>query len=276
MFLGATTTRRGMSLLEVLVAMGILIAGLSGVAALLPSAGSRIAEANAIDRAGALSANAYADILNRRLLSAELFNGVPIGRAIVFGEVLTSATTATISLSNTTELAKRINSTLSVSFQSTDDLLYNLGPTNLPVNSFETANARSFKQGVCYGAMLSPEAFGQPVGSGSAARLTIVVFKKPTNTSQLITLTSTSGVYAITPNDEATRRRFTAGCSSLLVLPANNLPPRFFRIGSSWTVAASSFVAFDDAAALSAYGTPLTAIGFEGLLRSDEQIVTLE
>lgn len=272
--------RRGMSLLEVLVAMGILIAGLSGVAALLPSAGSRLAEANAIDRAGALAANGYADLLTRRLLSADLFSGVPASRAVVFGEVLTSATNTSIALANSAALAMRIDPSLSFSFQSTDDLVYSPGASDLPVNAFASPTLRSFKPGVCYGAMLSPEPFGQPIGSGSSARLTVVVFKKPTVTFQSLTLTSTSGVYSLAPADESTRRRFAAGCSSMLLLPANNLPPRFFRIGSSWSVVAptgtSSFVAFDDRLAVDAYGSTINAVGFEGILRADEQMVMLE
>ncbi|MBM4058212.1 MAG: hypothetical protein FJ275_08255, partial [Planctomycetes bacterium] len=52
--------RAGMTLLEVLVACGILVMGLASVAAMLPAAGARLAEATAIDRAGTLSANCFA------------------------------------------------------------------------------------------------------------------------------------------------------------------------------------------------------------------------
>lgn len=267
-------------MLEVLVAMGILVAGLAGVAALLPSAGSRLAEANAIDRAGTLSANAYADLLNRRLISSDLFGGVPASRAVVFGEVLRTATNASITLTNTNALATKINSGLGISFQSADDLVYDTGTTGLPANKFATPSIREYKPGVCYGAMLAPEPFGQPVASGSSARLTIAVFKTPTATSQTLTLTSTLGVYSLMPADDTTRRRFAAGCSSLLILPANNLGPRFFRIGSSWSVitqsSTSSYVAFDDAPGVAAYGNTITAVGFQGLLRADEQMVTLD
>lgn len=268
-----------MSLLEVLVAMGILVAGLSSVAALLPSAGSRFAEANAIDRAAALSANAYADMLNRRIISADLFNGVGAGKAVVFGEGVTGAVHSSLSLANAAALALRIDPTSTNSFFSADDLVYDTGADNLPLNSFDPPNVRSFKSGVCYGAMLAPDPFGQTVGSGSSARLSVALFRKASAASQMLTLTSTSGVYAVSPADEATRKRFAAGCSSLLVLPSNSRPPRWFRIGSSWTITStsgtSSYVSFDDTT-VSAYGSTFNAFGFEGLLRADEQVVTLE
>lgn len=69
--------RRGITLLEVLVACGILMFALSGIAAILPAAGSRLAESVAEDRAAVLSANVYAELKARQFLKASLFTGVP-------------------------------------------------------------------------------------------------------------------------------------------------------------------------------------------------------
>jgi Tfp pilus assembly protein PilV len=72
-----TAAPRGITLLEVLVACGILMFALSGIAAILPAAGSRLAEGVAEDRAAVLSANVYAELKARQFLKASLFNGVP-------------------------------------------------------------------------------------------------------------------------------------------------------------------------------------------------------
>jgi Tfp pilus assembly protein PilV len=72
-----SANRRGITLLEVLVACGILAFALSGIAAILPAAGSRLAESVAEDRAAVLSANVYAEFQARQFLRASLFNGVP-------------------------------------------------------------------------------------------------------------------------------------------------------------------------------------------------------
>jgi hypothetical protein len=65
--------RRGITLLEVLVACGILVFALSGIAAILPAAGSRLAESVAEDRAALLAANIYADLESSGLLTHTLF-----------------------------------------------------------------------------------------------------------------------------------------------------------------------------------------------------------
>jgi Tfp pilus assembly protein PilV len=65
--------RAGVTLLEVLVACGILVVGLASVASILPAAGTRLAQATLEDRAGTAAANAYADIVNRGLVAADIF-----------------------------------------------------------------------------------------------------------------------------------------------------------------------------------------------------------
>jgi len=50
-----TVHRKGVTLLEVLIAGGILVVGLAGVAAILPAAGLILGEAMAADRAASLA-----------------------------------------------------------------------------------------------------------------------------------------------------------------------------------------------------------------------------
>jgi type II secretory pathway pseudopilin PulG len=86
---------RGFSLLEVLVACGILVIGLASIAAILPAAGSRLGEASAQDRAMAAATAAMVEIRCRGLASRDMFPSAASGTApaIVFGETLPLAVT---------------------------------------------------------------------------------------------------------------------------------------------------------------------------------------
>lgn len=292
--------------------MGILVAALSGVAALLPAAGSRMAEASAVDRASALAANAYADMCNRRLISAALFTNVPAGNAIVFGEsltnaVITGASTAPVDSAHDAAVRARIDPDSPTAFHLEDDLVFQQTLGTLPTNSFESATLRQFKRGACYGAMLSPTAFGNPPVAGSVCRLSVVVLRKSSANPAPITLSriaTNSTVFKIPlPNsdvltnpialrlaNEATQRRYLRPCSWLLVLPAAPNPsPRWFQIASAWTTTvfnpasnqnepAESFVSFasQEVAEIPPTLGNLNAIGLEGVLVVDERLVTLE
>lgn len=70
-------TRRGVSLMEVLISIFILAVGLFGVAALIPVGGSEILESVKADRSAAVGAAAMRDVRVRRLLDPvqmDLFN----------------------------------------------------------------------------------------------------------------------------------------------------------------------------------------------------------
>ena len=60
--------RRGISLLEVLISMGILTVGLVSVLSMIPAGRSQTMKANAYDRGTTLAANAAADLINRGLI----------------------------------------------------------------------------------------------------------------------------------------------------------------------------------------------------------------
>ena len=68
----AKRARAGFSLLEVLVACGILVVGLASIAAILPAAGSRLSEAAAQDRAVAAAAVAMSEIRCRNLAARDI------------------------------------------------------------------------------------------------------------------------------------------------------------------------------------------------------------
>lgn len=278
---------RGFTLLEVLVSLGIIIGALAGIAALLPAAGVRLAEATQIDRAGTMAANARAEVLTRGLTSAPLWlqaQGVGDStRAVVFGEGLTTNGTAVAmpGVAGTIVLAalgSRIDPI--TGFQLRDNVRTTLtGSTVITGTEWEP--------GVCYGCMLSSTA--APSGAGATVRLSTVVFRQPNAACKQISLTPVSGpVFTAGSGADAAsdRRRFLQGCSSVLAFRSGQ-EPRWVPVASSWTAYApgqttgsgtgGSFVALSgtDWSGLVVSGT-LQVFGFEGLLRVDERFVNLE
>lgn len=94
--------RAGITLLEVLIASGILVIGLSSIAAIFPAAGSLLGEAATNGRVAAIASNAFRDIELRSTLTALLFpTPVPPTnppRTVVIGEMFRfpDATTAPV------------------------------------------------------------------------------------------------------------------------------------------------------------------------------------
>ena len=289
-------SRAGFSLLEVLVACGILVIGLTSIAAILPAASSRLAEATAEDRAGTLAANAYAEAVARGLLSSDLFPASSSGTTcVVFGRVLTVNGTSTsipggkVALASGTTVsgtvlltqAQYILTPLSTridqarGFVLEDDLTYSIPTTGeTPNNSFLNSGTgpREYKDGVCWGGMLTPTVLTGTVGPGSVATLSLAVFKK-SGSIQSLTLTPTSGYYSVLPADAQTRKTYAKGCSYLLVLPTS-AAPTWQRINASWTRTGSTFLTFTGTQLFS--GSTTLAIGFEGLLRLDERTIVLD
>ena len=289
-------SRAGFSLLEVLVACGILVIGLTSIAAILPAASSRLAEATAEDRAGTLAANAYAEAVARGLLSSDIFksstnsNGDTVrtfssGTACVFGRVLTVNGTFTsipagkVALASGTTVSGTVLFTRidqARGFVLEDDLTYSIPTTGeTPNNSFLNSGTgpREYKDGVCWGGMLTPTVLTGTVGPGSVATLSLAVFKK-SGSIQSLTLTPTSGYYSVLPADAQTRKTYAKGCSYLLVLPTS-AAPTWQRINASWTTkTGSTFLTFTGTQLFS--GSTTQAIGFEGLLRLDERTIVLD
>lgn len=265
--------RTGFSLLEVLVACGILVLGLTSIAALLPAAGARLSDATSEDRGGICSANAYSEIVNRGLAASDLFTSGT--KACAFGQfpgaLVTTASNHVAAA--TTKLDARIDGVRGFILE--DDLVYGAPTTaDTPVNSFLNGGVgpREYKSGICWGAMLTPKNPSSPLPAGSVATLSIAVFKKPGGGVQSLTLTPTSGLYTILPTDETTRKTYAKSCSYLLLLPSGTTP-QWQRVNASWTASGTSYLTFMGTSLPT--GT-LTAIGFENLLRLDERSIVLE
>jgi prepilin-type N-terminal cleavage/methylation domain-containing protein len=81
---------RGMTLLEVLISMGVLLLGLLGVAALIPIGKAAMSETNKADRTGACGRAALRDVRVRRMLDSSNWASTP-GSAVFIIDPLGSA-----------------------------------------------------------------------------------------------------------------------------------------------------------------------------------------
>lgn len=260
----AAAPRSGISLLEVLVASGILVIGLSSIAALLPASASRLGQATTADRTGTMAANARAEVLARGLAAADLFSAFAgTTKACVFGEVATAlvsntspAPWMTSTATASAVLPLRIDPVRGFSLE--DDLAYGAPNTaDTPRNAFAisgTAGPRLYNAGVCWGGMLTPRvspavAGGMAASSvsglcGLPATLSVAVFRKSGTAKpfQLFSVNNSTSLLQLksgtTSLDEADRKMFLGGCSYVLALPIdhNKTWPAWVPVTSSWTI----------------------------------------
>jgi len=283
--------RRGITLLEVLVACGILIMGLASVAALLPAAASMMAEASRLDRAANLATNAVADLRFRRLLSAASFNDEV--KTLVFGEMFPNAP-----------------------FRQNPFGWQAVPPTPLDEQAYGTA---------WFGATVAPLAADGEIKKGMPAKATVVVFRRVDPDVRGIRLRPyrpngsaedpTTGIFTIedtvtieveedeapvpranVPNPteaernrfEADRKRFLPGCTWVAVVGDDGV--RWLHVGNSWPTYFESgqtraqkqvrqcFVSFSDpdAAKEAMQENTLVIHAFAGVLRLEEHLISLE
>jgi hypothetical protein len=250
----------GFSLLEVLVACGVLVIGLASVAAMLPAATSRLQEAAAADRGGSMAAAALADFECRDLAFRGLFldalgTYLPANRAVVFGEVLPSVsgisgspTVVSLSAAASGQLKAKIDTTSGPAgrgFFLEDELQYQQGTGSTLLNVF-TNGVRDFRRGACWGAMVEPYPWGSNPATTRAVRATIAVFRKPGGRERMLLAGSAGGVFiknvsvddagTVTPLVDATdSRRFLGPCAPVLaVAQSGTEAPRWLTVNSSW------------------------------------------
>jgi len=278
--------RAGLSLLEVLIACGVLALGLGGVAALLPAAGQRFGAAIVADRARFVAANGHADMLSRGLASAAACPGN--ARAFVFGPALVGAASAAPTVVAAGSLggidAGRF-------FVAEDDVAfeYQLKPalfnprqrmtgeravffTGGPQNVFDDGGLgpRKYRDSIVWGATIVP--VSTPAQPGTAAVLSIVVLRRSGEPKRISLVRNADGTYQC---PEADRLQRLNGCSSVLVVAGgvNGPPPAWVSVRASWP----GNVALDtEALAPEWQGQSLVVIGFEGVVRVEHHLVTLQ
>ena len=300
----------GMTLLEVLVACGILVLGLSGIAALLPAASFQLSQATTEDRAGIVAGNANCDMLSRRLATAELCL-TNIRMATNFGPGLGDLSTiAPNHFTSAVPAAWQTRIDQTRGFWLEDDLDYASDASGALVNTFaigSTAGPRAYREKVCWGVALLPGMNADGTGTadaitGAPATLAIATLRKtppPGRGSKLFILspqTGPAGCWSIDPPAvESDRKEFLGPCSWALLLPVQpgRAPIRPIQINSSWTLPAGlSQVVLripDDLTAVDASGstafdrfyriTPsrqISVVGIANLVRLDQYFVTLD
>ena len=267
----ARQSRAGLSLLEVLVACGILVIGLASIAAMLPAAGSRFAQATQADRAVTVLANAYAEIVSARVAQSILISKAPL--PVVFGVGFTNLSTGTSQVAGATSIndIDRIST-----YFLEDDLEYSLpSGAETPRNVFDPpgSGVRKFNPGICWGAMISAKSPAKP---GVAATLLIAVFKRDGGPPKPISLTPANGVYRIT--SESDLKTYLTGCSYVSALGSGGTPPQWFRINSSWVQGPGDCrISFDNNGGLLEFAGPSPQVlGFEQLLLANQYAIRLE
>lgn len=309
-----TSNRAGMTLLEVLIASGILVVGLSSVAAILPAAGSLLGEASMIDRATTLAANAAADLEFQRTLLASDFNAIqgpthPTAYTAANGERVTAVVMGAvfaapaIDLFYRTTFRRRLppNIKLPADTSAYGSTWYIMtatpaAPLPPPVKPLSP--------------LLDPIPAANKYTAGMPVRVTVAVTRRPltavnSDTAGVLLARVSAGVYRVVvsgtdPNPppppytltqrlqlEATRKAYLSPCSWVLVSSPGGVPT-WLRIGSSWATydlgvggqageVARSFVSFTDPAAATAAETSggFSARCFADVVRIQEFILPL-
>lgn len=287
--------RSGFSLLEVLVASGVLVIGLASIAAIMPAAGYRLGEAAAQDRAAAMVANAMLDIKSRGLVTKNLFQtgatSYTTNKAAVFGEVLRSLPTNVqnvfvVSGTASSWLSSRIDNSTGDGrrgFFLEDDLVYPPVPDDVPQNSFVNG-AREFRPGVCWGAMVSPYPFSATPETMGLAKVNVAVFRKPGEFTQYTLTQVNSVLFNSTVTDEGERKTLLKPCSFVLAIPSagSTDSPQWLEINSSWMkgrfddpsrFVQVSFRKVPPETLLTGSPKTMTIIAFEGLITVSEQMI---
>ena len=259
--------RAGLSLLEVLIACGVLALGLGGVAALLPAAGQRFGAAIVADRARFVAANGHADMLSRGLASAAACPGN--ARAFVFGPALVGAASAAPTVVAAGSLAGIDAERF---FVAEDDVVF-LSLPDGPQNAFDAGGLgpRRYRDSIVWGATIVPVT--TPAQPGTAAVLSIVVLRRSGEPKRISLVRNADGTYQC---PEADRLQRLTGCSSALVVAvggADVARPAWVSVRASWP----GNVALDtEALAPEWQGQSLVVIGFEGVVRVEHHLVTLQ
>ena len=182
--------RRGISLLEVLISIGILAIGLTSAVALVPVGKSEAGKAVILDRASLMAANALSDAVTFGLTRPDSFTATPAGLPIVVfdpahavtgSSIWSNAAMATLkpkgvlaSATTTGSVAVKVTRLFA---QGRDDLLYNAPaeddapPQNNFVNGVRAFQGRTS----CLISLAQTQGTG-PLFAGDLAKLTVVVF----------------------------------------------------------------------------------------------------
>lgn len=202
-------SRRGITLMEVLIAIGILAIGLSSVVALVPAGRAQAARAVILDRAAVLAANTLADAATFGLLRPDsIIPETSPGTAVVVDPAVTSATlpgTISGTLRNRGVFATGTRApvagavpaaVLRLITQSRDDVVVGPGPTeDDPPTALFADGVGSFA-----GRMTSLVCVQSGAGTGVPGRISVVVFHSRDPALPVVTGTVNGNMATVTGN----------------------------------------------------------------------------
>jgi prepilin-type N-terminal cleavage/methylation domain-containing protein len=253
--MSAHPPRRGITLIEVLIAIGILAVGLSSVVALIPAGRSQASRAIVLDRAGNLAANALSDAATFGLLRPDSLTetaGLLVIDPLALAGIGTFASTGQRGIfSSGTATAAAPTAAQLLFTQGRDDLLFAPGATDddPPLNMFSDG-VRSFQ-----GRMSCIYAI-RPTVSGTPGRLSAVVFHGRDPGMPAFSVTLSNGVVNSAAPD------LGDVIKPGVVLYGGTASPRFHQVLSFSIVAATStaYLTFSTGTALLVGTHPLTVL----------------
>ena len=289
------TRRRGITLMEVLISLGILSVGLASVVALIPAGGSQAKLSVIEDRRAALGYAAMADAINRGILNPARWSSIPATPYAIaidpLGQDLPGPPgvprfPASITLINIAGIAAGSADAEAV-FRSADDLVYDTSQSedDPAIPKYFPGTSRRLSEGhFSWLATLLPETAG---GSTQYYRLSVVCFYRRTNPPDLTSTPATttfagaqadpsSFEFLCTLSDDDFRSLFPRGTAVLLSNPGPTPNWRHVLMASP-TRAGNTVTSVElmlDRPIPSASATTLHA--FQGAIGVTEKVVTLE
>jgi len=280
--------RRGITILEVLISIGILAVGLASVLALLPAGGSQARKAMVEDRRTTLGDNALADFQTRGFLNPVNWSGAsappamidPLGKAS--GVQVVPAGMALVDVSGLTSSALA-----DYAFRSADDLVFTI-PDNedlAPVPGLQ-GNARRLTEG-----NFSWLATIVPLTSGTSPfqRLSVVEFYRrsfdtaPSSSSLQLTgsfsgpMGTISGNPTLSIDKDTFKTFFPTGGVVLVTTSTSSFEwRRILMAAPTYTTDESALTAIDLTLNQDVTGASGTIYGFAGAVGVAEKIVRLE
>ena len=290
-----TARRRGITLMEVLISLGILSVGLASVVALIPAGGSQAKLSVIEDRRAALGYAAMADAINRGILNPARWSSIPATPYAIaidpLGQDLPGTPgvprfPASITLITIAGIAAGSADAEAV-FRSADDLVYDTSQSedDPAIPKYFPSTSRRLSEGnFSWLATLLPETAG---GSTQYYRLSVVCFYRRANPPDLTSNPATtiftgsqadasSFEFLCTLSDDDFRSLFPRG-TAVLLSNAGATPVWRHVLMASPTRTAGTVTAVELILDRPIPGASATTLhSFQGAIGVTEKVVTLE
>ena len=288
-----SAARDGITLMEVLIAIGILAVGLSSVAALLPAGGSQAKKAVMADRASSLAANALSDATTAGIARPDALS-TTAARVVIdpLGDPgLTGMTYATFKTGGVFGSGAAVSGSVRNLFgQSRDDVIFNDPATDdaLPTNLLIDGTRGFLGRTSCLWAVESLD--GSAISGGDMARLSVVLFhERDVSSASAMAFTGggtaeidVNGLITWTgslPGGRSVKDVFQPGVVVIRHVPESNAAPSFYVLRAAPENISGGVYAIADDYRLWKPATPGATMYLTVLLDSvglAQQFVTLE